>query len=108
MRLSHWNETDLGLAGDDIAAAFEPFVGRHVTASDADWLQDLRNRKRKILRRYLLQQLLRWLPGHGRSTAAIIAEYDEVWRSGHAKYCLGPLPWVSPWIWRGQQLYANG
>jgi SAM-dependent methyltransferase len=107
MRLRGWNETDLDLAGQDIAAAFEPFIGRRVAAADADWVRDVRGRKWKIFRRYLLRQLLRWLPGQGRNTAAVIAEYDEVWRAGHGKYCVGPLPWTSPWIWREQRLYAN-
>jgi SAM-dependent methyltransferase len=107
-RIGAWNEIDLGLTGEDIAAAFEPFVDRRVAPDDPDWSRDLRSRRRRILRGYLLRLVLGWLPGRGRDQTAIMAEYDEVWRAGHAKYRLGPLRWVSPWIWRDQRLYANG
>lgn len=107
MQLYSWDEAGLGPVGDEIAAAFEPFIGRKVEADDPEWSRDLRRRKLRILREYLGRRLLGWLPNRRRTTEAIIAEYDETWRVGHARYRLDAPARLKPWIWRGQRLYAS-
>src|SRR5262245_29467324 len=107
MRLSDWNEVGLDSIDRDIAAAFEPFVGRRPSGSDHDWRHDLRQRQWRILRRYVARRLIDWIPGQGRNPSRVMAEYDEVWRDGHTRYRIGPLPYVSPWVWRGEPLLAN-
>ena len=63
MQRSSWSEVGLNLSEHDIAAAFLPFVARHVDPEDDAWRRDIGRRKRKTLRKYLKRRLLGWLPG---------------------------------------------
>ena len=107
MQRSSWSEVGLNLSEHDIAAAFLPFVARHVDPEYDAWRRDIGRRKRKTLRKYLKRRLLGWLPGRGRDTTAVISEYGELWSDNHAKYRLGAPPTLSPWIWQNRFFYAH-
>lgn len=109
MRFTPLEDSDLGIDNSDMAALIEPLIGRRVPSNDAAWHADLTERKRKILRKYLKRRLLAWLPAHQRSEAVVDEEYDEVWsKTPYESYGLEALePKLSPWIWRGECLYAR-
>jgi ubiquinone/menaquinone biosynthesis C-methylase UbiE len=109
MHLTKLEESGLEVSRDQLASAFAPFVESTVGADEPAWRDEIRRRKRKILRKYLRQLVLGWLPAHQRSESAIIEEYTKAWHeSEYAKYSLAvPLSRISPWEWNGHHMFAS-
>ena len=80
MQLTTLEESGLEVSRDQILSAFAPFVAGTVGEDDSSWRDEVRRRKRKVLRKYVRQLALGWLPAHQRSERAIIDEYTKAWR----------------------------
>ena len=109
MQLTTLEESGLEVSRDQIVSAFAPFVADTVGEDDSSWRDEIRRRKRKILRKYVRQLILGWLPAHQRSERAIIEEYTKAWQeSEYAKYSLAvPPSRISPWEWKGKHMFAS-
>ncbi len=102
------SELPLSLSRDDVARAFEPFVGRRVEAGEPQWRSHMRRRKKKIVLKGLRRMATRWLPAGQRRETEIVEEYDQVWGGDtYARYDLEKEPdRLSPWEWRGELMLA--
>jgi SAM-dependent methyltransferase len=108
MRLNTLSEVPLGLSRDDIMRVMAPFVKRRIQGDDPEWDALVRRRKKNILRRNLRRMTLGWLPQHQRHSAAIIEEYNLLWRGGYGSYDpANPPARYSAWHWGEERLLAN-
>lgn len=109
MQITSLAGSGLGLSQEEIATYFKPFIARKVAADDPQWQAEMRERKRGILRRYLKRILLPWSSRTKRDEREVIREYSKAWKPGeYENYRLGgELPRLSPWIYRGERMYAS-
>jgi ubiquinone/menaquinone biosynthesis C-methylase UbiE len=109
MQFTSLASSGLGLSPEEITTLFEPFIARRVAAGDPQWQAEMRERKRGILRRYLKRVLLPWSSRTRRDEREVIREYSRAWKPGeYENYRLGgELPRLSPWIYRGERMYAS-
>ena len=109
MRFTPLIESGLEISGEDIAAVFRPFVSRFVNNGDPEWCAEIQRRKRKILRKYLAQLFLGWMPAKQRRESTVSEEYSKAWQADeYAKYSLTvPPPRLKPWEWRGRHMFAS-
>jgi SAM-dependent methyltransferase len=109
MKFISLQSSDFGLSRENIASTFAPFVCKHVQHADSEWRTLIADRKKKILRKYLVKRLIGWLPHHQRNEEFIINEYSDVWIGTEYKnYSLDIAPpRYSPWEWNGQNMLAS-
>jgi SAM-dependent methyltransferase len=109
MRLVSLSESGLGIAEQEITSLFEPFVDGARSARPSVWHDEVRRRKRKILKRVVKQLFLPWRSSARRGEATVVGEYSRAWRSiDYGTYGLGaPQRDYTPWEWRGRQLFAS-
>ena len=109
MRLVSLSESGLGIAEQEIASLFEPFVDGASSARPNAWQDEVGRRKRKILKRAVKQLLLPWRSSTQRGEATVVGEYTNAWRSiDYGTYGLGaPQRDYTPWEWRGRRLFAS-
>jgi SAM-dependent methyltransferase len=109
MQFASLASSGLGLSQDEVTAFFEPFVARKVGADDPEWLAEISQRRRGILRRYLKRILLPWSSRTKRDEREVIREYSKAWKPGeYENYRLGgALPRLSPWVYRGERMFAS-
>ena len=102
------SELPLSLSRDDVARAFEPFVGRRVKVKDPEWAAHMKRRKKKIVIKGARRLITRWLPSGQRRETEIVEEYDQVWGGDtYARYDLDRKPdRLSPWEWQGELMLA--
>jgi SAM-dependent methyltransferase len=88
---------------------FGDFVARSPAADDPEWNEDMRRRRRKILKRALRRILLGWLPDTKRTEQIVREEYTGAWQSiDFATYATGaPRDDYTPWEWDGKRLLAS-
>src|SRR5438132_3877341 len=96
------DELPMGVAADDMMAAFQPFMAKNAGAG-ARWkaVAGLRYKSAK-------RALRRLVGGSTRDLGVVHAEYEEAWLKGYVKYsvaagCRKP----EPWDYRGQPLMAD-
>jgi SAM-dependent methyltransferase len=109
MRVVSLSESGLGIAEQEIASLFEPFVDGAGSARPNAWRDEVGRRKRKLLKRAVRQLLLPWRASSRRGEATVVGEYSKAWRSiDYATYALGaPQRDYTPWEWRGRRLFAS-
>jgi SAM-dependent methyltransferase len=109
MHFSSLAESGLGISRSEITELFEPFAPERFDLDAQEWRSELHRRKRKLLRKYLKRNILRWSPSTQRDEATIISEYSKAWNpDAYKDYRLGSTPpRLSPWIYAGQGMLAS-
>lgn len=99
----------LGVAPEQIDALLAPFVMARVSRFGTAWQRQVWRRRHKALRRRWRASGAAQVPGQGRSSAVVQAEYADVWsRAGFARYDPDSVPADdTPWLWRDRCLLAN-
>jgi SAM-dependent methyltransferase len=101
--------TPLGLARDDLRAAMEPFVARHVAPDDPAWLAVVERKPRRAHARLRRRRWLGWLGSGRRDQESIEREYDASWaRKELQPYACGTRPVAgAAWEYAGDAMFAT-
>jgi SAM-dependent methyltransferase len=103
-------EAGLGLDRAALLSAMEPFVARHVDATDPLWTAEVARKRAKARRRLRKRRWLGWLgSGKRRDQHRIEDEYTGSWsRKRLAPYEMEPRPTAgAAWQYAGQSMFAT-